>query len=217
MADCIAIMRDGRIVQADAPAAVYGQPADAATATDDAGQPITLSSAGSEMETPITPGTKTVELPLQFTLPARGVQRIASLKGKLLALLPGRVETFRFTKLERAKNVSQRKAGVTVVVEEVGKNDELAEIRLRVVFDEAAGALESHRNWVFDNEVYLEGPDKKQLKPAAWDTTLQEENEVGIAYLFPLDSLAGYTLVYATPAAIVNVPINYELTNLELP
>ncbi|WP_407343090.1 ABC transporter ATP-binding protein [Pengzhenrongella phosphoraccumulans] len=32
MADCIAIMRDGRIVQADAPAAVYGQPADAETA-----------------------------------------------------------------------------------------------------------------------------------------------------------------------------------------
>ncbi|RYV50916.1 ABC transporter ATP-binding protein [Pengzhenrongella frigida] len=32
MADRIAIMRDGRIVQADAPAAVYGQPADAATA-----------------------------------------------------------------------------------------------------------------------------------------------------------------------------------------
>ena len=32
VADCIAIMRDGRIVQADAPAAVYGQPVDAETA-----------------------------------------------------------------------------------------------------------------------------------------------------------------------------------------
>ena len=60
-----------------------------------------------------------LDLPLQ--LPPREVRQIASLKGKLLATIPGRIETFRFGKLADAKNVQQRIAGVTVTLEQVRK------------------------------------------------------------------------------------------------
>ena len=84
-----------------------------------------------------------------------------------MAMIPGRIETFRFTKLAGAKDVQQRIAGVTVTLEEVRKNNEAWEVRMLVRFDDAGDALASHRTWIFSNEAYLEGPDGK---PIAYDT-----------------------------------------------
>jgi hypothetical protein len=194
------------------------QPAGVVEARDEQGRPLTLVGADNELEINVNPGSHSVDLPLHLALPPRSVNRIASLKGKLTAVLPGRAEDFRFDNLEKAKRVVQRRAGVTVTLDEAWKNNAIWEIRVRVTFDQAGGALESHRNWIFNNEAWLEAPDKEKVANAGLETTRQTDNEVGIAYLFGVpDTLAGYTFVYRTPAAIATVPVAYELKDLELP
>ena len=133
-------------------------------------------------------------------------------------LVPSPPETFRFKDLEKAKNVKRRVANVTVAVEDVFKNNKLWEVAVLVVFDNPREALASHRNWVFGNPAYLEGPDGKAVPYASIETTKQTENEVGVGYLFDAPRpLAEYTFVYKTPTMIFSVPVPYEFKDIPLP
>lgn len=197
------------------------QPLDAVEAVDDNGQPIQVASAGNELEIDVDADLKSVELPLQFNLPERNARRIAQLKGKLTALLPGKVETFRFGNLDKLKKrVERRRADVTVVLDEVRKNGSVWEVRVLLVFERATGALQSHlaAGWIDNNKASLEAPDKESVAYAGLETTRQTETEAGVAYKFVVPKgLKGYTFVYQTPTAIVSLPIEYELKDLDLP
>ena len=49
---------------------------------------------------------------------------------------------------------------------------------------------------------------------------MQNERETGFAYFFELPEgadIADYTWVYRTPAAIVELPVEYELEEIPLP
>jgi hypothetical protein len=138
------------------------------------------------------------------------------------------MQTFRFEQLpivgEGAKpndnvaKVEQRKAGVTVIIDQVRKNNEIWEVRTRVRFDKPGDSLESHRSWIFRNELYLIGADKKKILPGGYEQTRQTENEVGIAYLFELPKgPQGMTFVYQTPTNVFEMPVEYELSDLLLP
>jgi len=189
------------------------------TAVDENGNPVTVGSMQAALEVPVDPESMAVELKIPFVLPPREVKRIASLKGTLTALVPGRIETFRFENLAEAQNVQRRIAGVTVVLEQARKRNEgIWEVRMGVRFDEAGGALASHRTWIEDNEASLEDPDGKPSSWATFETTRQTENEVGIAYLFGLDGpLTGHTFLYKTPGMILSSGFQYEIQGVELP
>ncbi len=88
---------------------------------------------------------------------------------------------------------------------------------MRFALDEANGALQSHRDWVFQNLSYLVDKDGKRIENAGLETTRQAPNEVGAAYLFDVQRLDGLTWVYETPAAIVDLPVEYELKDIALP
>lgn len=159
-----------------------------------------------------------VEVQVPLELPHRHVDRIASLRGRLAALLPGRIETFEFDGLTEAKNVEQARAGVTVILDQVRKNVDVDEVRLRVRFDQAGAALESHRNWIYNNEAYFIGPDGQRFEHAGMQAFRQAANEVGVAYLSDRqDGLAGCTFVYKTPAVLMEVPVEFELKEIPLP
>lgn len=187
-------------------------------ATDEKGQPLSVANTEAQLEIPAGGNTSAVKIDLPFKLPSRNIHRIATLKSKLDAMIPGRVETFRFDKLATAKDVERRVAGVTVTLEHVEKNNDVWEVRIRVRFDDAGDALASHRTWMFTNPAFLEGPDGKPIAYDTYETTRQEKNELGIAYIFspdqPLDTL---TFVYKTPSTIVNTSFDYELKDIELP
>ncbi|HVX64871.1 MAG TPA: hypothetical protein VHC19_29905 [Pirellulales bacterium] len=193
--------------------------ADGMQAVDEQGDAIEVAAAGAELEFPVDADMRSIDMPVQFTAPQRSVNRIASLKGKLSVLLPGKQETFRFTNLEKANRVEKRRAAVTVVLDEVRKNNALWEFRVRVVFDKAGGALESHRDWVWNNPAFLETPGNKEpLHYAGMDQTRQTENEIGAAYYFDVpEGLKDCTFIYQTPTAIMSMPLDYELKDLELP
>ena len=136
-----------------------------------------------------------------------------------MALIPGRVETFQFDRrLDQARGMELRKAGATVVLDRVRKNGGLYQVLIRVRFDEARNALESHRGWVFQNEAFMIDAKGQRIANAGLEATRQSSEEVGVAYLFPLaDGLDGCKFVYRTPAMILEMPVDYELKDIPLP
>ncbi len=187
-------------------------------ATDESGRRIDAGSQRASLEVPVENAIPAAEVQLPLVLPDRSVSKIATLQGQLSALLPGRVETFEFANLPEAKNVEQSRAGVTVIVDQVRKNVDVDEVRLTVRFDQARNALESHRNWIYNNEAYFVAPGGERFEHAGLQAFRQADNEVGVAYLCDRDGgLAGCKFVYKTPALLIQVPVAFELKDIPLP
>ncbi len=101
------------------------QPLGEVSATGSDGQPLAVAGADAEPEALIREGITAAELEIPFALPKRSVEKISSLKGKFLALVPGPVQDFRFSELPVAtrnappRRVEQRKAGTVVSLDQV--------------------------------------------------------------------------------------------------
>jgi hypothetical protein len=194
------------------------QPAADVTATGDDDEELSVSQPESMQDVEVPTGTQAAEIVLPFELPSRNVKKIATLKGKLHALVPGRHAKFQFEDLAKAAGKNKRLGGVQVTLDDVRKNGAVWEIHMRFALDEATGALQSHRGWVFQNLSYLVAKDGSRIENAGFETTRQTPNEVGMAYLFDVaDGIEGLSWVYETPAAIVDLPVEYELKDIELP
>jgi hypothetical protein len=197
---------------------VLEQPLGDIKAVDDSGQPLEVDGRLGKLEVAVQGNLSAANLEVPFMLPDRSVKEIKTLSGTLMALVPGRVETFEFTDLATARNVQQRRGGVTLLLEQTFKNVGLYDVRIRVQFDKAANALESHRGWIYNNDAYMLDPSGQRVENAGIEATRQAINEIGLSYKFVLDDgLAGHTFVYKTPAAIVRMPVNYELRDIKLP
>lgn len=185
---------------------------------DEAGEPLIIAARGAQLEIPVLAEAISTELRIPLEAPPRTVQKIATLKGSIHALMQGKAEPFEFTDLGKADNVEKRAAGVTVILEKVRKNRDVWEIRVLARFDDAEGALASHRNWVFDNPAKLIAPDGEEIPYHAYDSTRQMENEVGVAYFFGLDGdLDGYRFIYETASTVLSASFDFELNDIELP
>jgi len=197
---------------------VISQPASNIEITGDDGQPIVTASPQAQLDVEVTPGSHSADLVIPIQLPPRSVKKIDKLKGEMSALVPGRTVEFMFDDLKAAKGVEQVKGGVKVVVDRTQQNHGLWEVHMRLqVLSEEAG-LESHRNWVFQNITFMVDNDGQEIDHAGMETTMQAEKEIGLAYFFELpDDISTYTWVYRTPAAVVRVPVKYELRDLPLP
>lgn len=194
------------------------QALDSLTVTANDGNPLAVEGGQGALNASVESGVSAIELVLPIALPSRDVKQLDSVKGLLTAMVPGSVQTFTFDHLERARDVEIRNAGVTVTLEQVRKNVELYDVYVRITYDDATNALESHRGWIFNNEVYLVDSKGVRVTNVGLRGTRQGKNEAGVAYLFPLnDGLEGCTFIYKTPALILNLPVEYELKNIQLP
>ena len=200
------------------------QPFDEVTASDESGRPIAVTAMNAMPEATIRAGMSAIELEIPLELPDRDTKKIASLKGKLLALVPGPTQDFRFTSLKTsdrntpAPRMSQRKAGATVSIDRLRKNNAAWELRMRVKFDSPSTALESHRGWILDNDVFFVNAEGRQFMPGGFEQSRQANDEVGINYYFDLpDGPNNLDLVYRTPIAVLETSIEYELRDLPLP
>jgi hypothetical protein len=182
------------------------------------GSPLPTAQSEAELEVPVHPGLTAVELMLPMELPPRSIEQIGLLQGNLKTLLPGRKETFRFDDLAEARDVRKRIASATVTFDQMRRNRDIWEVRIRVRFDEPGGALESHRGWILNNDAYLVGADGEKIEHVGFETTRQAQDEVGIAYLFELEGdPEGLEFVYETPGAILQTEYTYELNDIPLP
>src|SRR4051812_6901891 len=193
------------------------QPVADLQATIDGGGKLTVSQPTANLDVEVPNGTQAAEITLPFDLPPRSVKRIAALHGKLHALVPGRQVKFRFDDLAKAAGKSQRVGGVQVTLDEVRKNNAVWEINMRFSLDEDNGALQSHRAWVFQNLSYMLDKEGNQIDNGGLETTRQTKNEVGVAYVFDVPTIEGLSWIYETPAAIVDLPVEYEIKDIDLP
>lgn len=199
---------------------VLEQPLDQVKALDENGQSIAVDGREGNLEVPVETSNAAVELDVPLVAPPRDVKQIASLSGKLTAVVLGRVEAFEFANLDTARAVEQQRGGVTVVVEQCRKNGDIYDVNMRVRFDKAANALDSHRGWIYNNESYLLNAKGSRIENAGLEATLLDVNEVGLSYKFDLGenaSPAGCKFVYKTPAAIMKIPVEFTVKNIDLP
>ncbi len=189
------------------------------SAKDESGNEIGIDRTEGTLEVPVEGSGAAVEIEFPLQAPARSVKTLASLKGKLTAVVLGKIESFEFADLEKVKSAELERGGVTVVVENCRKNGDIYDVSIRVRFDRAANALESHRGWIYDNECYMADASGKRMENAGLEATLLDVNEVGVSYKFNLegDTPAKYKFIYKTPAAIIRIPVEFEIKGIDLP
>lgn len=184
--------------------------------TTDNGETLSVASTGT-IQLPVQPGVASVDIRLPLSLPSRDAKEIKSLKGRFTALVPGGDVTFEFTNLAD-RNVSQRKAGITVVLDQVFRNDGVQQINVILRLDQAGEALQSHLDWVENNVVRLVDPNGNVADEPGYEKYRERDSEVGYSYIFPIEEdLDGWKLIYTTPAGIAEVPVEYEVENIALP
>jgi hypothetical protein len=154
---------------------------------------------------------------IRLPLPTGDAKSISSLTGTIRSTLPGASEHF-IVDLNK-KHEPDTVGSVTFFVEDVRLNGSLHEVRIEIAFDDPGNALESHRQWVFENPAYVTvGDDETPIEHLGLQTYRQSSDRVGIGYLFDLgENLENKTLHYKTPISIIEDESNFVMRNIMLP
>jgi hypothetical protein len=185
---------------------------------DNQGNAIRVDGEG-ELPALVHQGSSGVELELPFVAPARSVESIETLTGTVDVLLPGKLLSFEFGGLADAKKTDQQRHHAVVTLDGVRKVNEVWEVRVRVSYQESAGAFDSYLvSWILNNEAYLIDSQGERVENGGFETTSRTENEIGVAYFFDVaGGLGDYKFVYKTPGTIYQLPVEYTLKALRLP
>ena len=162
-------------------------------------------------------------LPLRLPLGGRvsGLprpQRITSLRGRIESLTPGPVQDFQLALDDPAAR--QTIDAMTVSLVEVRRDGPIHQVVLDVELAEAGGALESHRQWVYENRVMvkLDGP---ELSPLGMEVRRQSSESVRVGYLFDFSGSQlpppGSKLVYRSATSVRPTIVPFELQGIDLP
>lgn len=196
------------------------QPLAALTVLADDSSWVRPSTMVESLDVEVQPGSYAAELTVPLELPRRDISMIASLEGQMVALVPEEVTEFRFQDLESEDDDTntQTTGGIRVALEGVRRNQELWELRMRVTILSDDSRLLSATSWLFQNLTYLETADGEKIDHAGLETTMQSENELGLAYFFDAPGeLSEYDWVYRSPTNVGLVPVEFELRNIPLP
>ena len=153
-------------------------------------------------------------LPMQ--LPAGQPESIESISGVIRALLPGERQRF---ELPLADLATEKKIdAMTVIIEDIRQNGPLYEIRVGIELDNAGRSLESHRQWIFENDAFVRRADGSRADHLGYEVYRQTAAGVGIGYLFDLGGdLSDLKLVYESPTAVVETEVPFVIQEIPLP
>lgn len=153
---------------------------------------------------------------IPLDLPTGRPYRIASLRGVIEALLPGPAKTFEIPMTESERTATQD--AMTITVEQVRPNGPLHEVRVGITLQDAGRALESHRQWIFENEAYVRNAAGRRLDHLGYEVYRQTDQGVGISYLFDLgDDLTGSKLIYSSPTTVTPNTVQFVVDDILLP
>ncbi|MDG2224316.1 MAG: hypothetical protein P8L85_23240 [Rubripirellula sp.] len=153
---------------------------------------------------------------LPLKLPSGRPGKIESLTGVLRALLPGKRQLFELP----LSGADQKKKidSMELEIESVRENGPLHEVRLLIQLDDAGRSLESHRQWIFQNDVYVRRKDGSRADHLGFEVFRQSDKGVGIGYLFDLgEAVNESTLVYQSPTVVVPSEIPFIIQDITLP
>jgi hypothetical protein len=163
------------------------------------------------------------EISLPLSAAPRTVSKLAKLSGTIDVLAISRFEDFRFEPLGSEANLLPKRqvctiAGVSVALERVLKNEDIWEVHVTAKYPKNKTAMESYQNWMYENEVYLLDPSGKKIDAGGYEQTSEGENTFGVKFLFDIEgSPTGHKLVYRAPISILDIPVAFELKDLDLP
>ncbi|MEO1530205.1 MAG: hypothetical protein AAFX06_32850 [Planctomycetota bacterium] len=152
-------------------------------------------------------------LPLE--LPVDRPKDIATLQGTIQSLLPGKQHDFEFDLTK--PGTKQTVDSMTVELEQVSRNGDLYEVRIAIDLEDADRALESHRQWIFQNELRVtdrDGIDRDQL---GYELYRQTDSAVGLAYFFDIERIDGAKLIYRSPTSVTKNTVEFVLEDIDLP
>jgi hypothetical protein len=197
----------------------FSQPLSGLQLVADQETPVAIDAYQPEVTATVAADSCAIELMLPLQLPDKQLSIISSLKGRIEALMATRTAEFRFNDLGKVKGAEQTDGGVKVVLVDVRENQGLTELHMRLEFDKELPDSVAQGSWNFQNPTHLENAEGQKLEHAGFETTTQSNHMLGLAYYFdvPEGKLADYTWVYQAPAAMVEVPIEFELKNVPLP
>jgi hypothetical protein len=168
--------------------------------------------------------------------PPRTTLKFGSVKGKLILTGPSKWLTFTFPTLGKLQaNRKERRMtreGVTVDLSTLDLPDtkgDVWKIETSLEYPPGGPKFESFESWLVFNEIYLEKDGGKERLPnnAGYTTGGGSENRASITYYFS-DSTdsnvvrgkakdSPWRVVYRAPGPIIELPIPFEFTDLELP
>jgi hypothetical protein len=184
-------------------------------------------SPAAKLELPLgEEGTETA-FPMDFLVPQPFAEPAIDLTGKVTLTVAAGSEEITFRDLTKDTGASRRRGGVTVTLNEIAfqpdkkhADRQSATFRITVHYDTGGPAFESHRTWMFHNQVYLEDAHGLKVdRNSDFHTALQTDGGVIVEYNF--DNLPGqagdYQFVYVAPTLIINVPVSFEFKSLKVP
>lgn len=197
-------------------------------ATGPRGKVFPAADAAAQFDLPLGEGGRYVRWNLDFLAPnGLAAADIFPLKieGQASMQIAAGSEHIRFTDLVNGEGTARRRGGVTVSLQKIkslkAEDGTLSvSIKVLVVYDTGGPAFESHRTWIFHNEVYLDRHEGDSVSPnGGFDTNLQANGSVGITYRFEglKGALEDYQFVYVAPTLIVDAPFKIELSGVKMP
>lgn len=191
-------------------------PLDRLVATLDDGQIIKSQAEFGSIDIATGREIPVADLRLAFQMPSGKPTKIITLAGQIRSMLPGKTHRFEFPLA--TISATQSSGAVTVRLEDVRKNGDLHEIRLGIEFDSPGDAMESHRGFLMDNDVFIRNAGDDRVEHLGYQLYRQGESGIGIGYLFDVGpSAAESTLVYETPTAVVKNEIDFLIRDVPLP
>lgn len=182
----------------------------------DEGSLLRPQASGEQIDVAATADLATSEFFVPLQLPAGRPDKISSMTGIIHALLPGPTKLFEIETDSADRRVSQ--GAMTVSIEDVRPNGPLHEFRVGVELADAGRALESHRQWIYENEAYVEMPDGSRADHLGYEVYRSSKNGIGIGYLFDIgDSAEGTKLKYRSPTSVVPNEVAFVIQDIALP
>lgn len=191
-------------------------PIEAITGELEDGTKLEVQESGGSIDVATNQEIASTEFFLPLKLPDSESRMIARLEGQIHAILPDK--TGRFELSLGDPTAKQTLNDMTVQIEGVRRTGELVEVRLGIELDDAGRSLESHRQWIFENQVLVRHPDGNESRHLGMEVYRQTLGGVGIGYLFDLSgSLDDLQLVYESPTAVNRDETTFILRDVPLP
>lgn len=188
------------------------------------GESIDIATSGeiaeSQFYLPLQLPRRLLQFPAEGAAGAKSdANEITHISGQITALIPGQRKKFELSLADVAP--TQTHDAMTVSIEAIRDAQPLREIRVGVELFGAGRALESHRQWIFENEVFVLMPDGTRKEHLGYEVYRQTESGVGIGYLFDLGGVgpppAGAKLIYDSPTSVRRNDVPFVLNGIPLP
>lgn len=184
-------------------------------ATDDRGKPLSVPPVGAK--TPTTGFTHSTTVRVEGL--TREARRIAKLSGSFTVTASPKMLTFVFDNLGSVP-ASKEIDGVRVTLTGFARREDRWDAGLKLEYPDGHPEFESFESWTGGNAIKLVPPTRTgAVAEESFD--INGNGRVVLAeYRFPAKAVSdpkGWRLVYETPAPLIEFPVRFTLTDLNLP